>query len=81
MKKKLKTLRMIVQDDMTVTFEETDELKSQVYEKVLQFFLDMGAFSGESIMQSDDPQLEAPELLSDLADYHFRFQVEYHEDE
>lgn len=69
--------KMIVKEDLCVKFEETPELKESVYDRVLKFFLDHDAYYGEVIMQSDDPQIEAPVLLSDIADGLFKFDVEY----
>jgi len=73
--------REIIRRDMIITFEETEELKQAVYDRVLKFYLDMEAFSGESIMQSDNPQMEAPILLSDIADGLFQFDVKYNDDD
>ena len=64
-------------DDMVVEFDETPELKEEVYNRVLGFFIKMEAFSGESIMQSDEPQIEAAPFLSDLADDVFKFDVDW----
>lgn len=64
-------------DELVVSFNETPELKEAVYQRVLQFFHEQGTYSGESIMQSDGPQLDAPELLSYLADELFKFEVNY----
>ena len=70
-------IRTIKRNDVTITFEETEELKQQVYDQVLNFFLEVDAFCGETIMQSDTPQIEAPVFLSDIADDIFKFDVEY----
>ncbi|MEO6305111.1 MAG: hypothetical protein ABIP51_18275 [Bacteroidia bacterium] len=64
---------MLVQINENVSFEETAELKEQVYQKVLEWFIEQGHFSGEGIMQADDPIINAPVLLSDIADDLFKF--------
>lgn len=60
-----------------VSFNETTELKEKVYQSVLKWYLKQGHFSGESIMQSDEPIIDAPNLLSDIADDLFKFKIEY----
>jgi hypothetical protein len=59
----------------TVSFEETEELKEKVYRTILGYYLDQEAFSGEAIMQCDEPIIEAPNLLSKIADDVFKFKV------
>ena len=63
--------------DGTVTYKDDQTTKDAVFEKVLAWFLEQETFSGECIMQSDAPQLTAPELLSDLADDIFKFNTTY----
>lgn len=66
--------------DMKVTFQDDPETHKTVYNLVLNWYLKHQAFSGESIMQNDDTQIEAPVLLSDLADDVFNFDVEWDDD-
>jgi hypothetical protein len=46
--------------------EWTDEKKEKAIEKLTAYFEKHGV--GECIMQSDDALIEAPDLLSDIAD-------------
>lgn len=71
----------IRKQDRIITFDETEALKELVYNRVLKFYMDTEAYCGESIMQLDNPQMEAPILLSDIADGLFKFNVEYIDDE
>lgn len=73
-------IRKIEIEDGVVEFDDTPELRDAVFEKVLKFFTDHGAFTGEAIFQSDGPQIDGPDLLSDLADDLFKFNVEWRED-
>ena len=66
-------------DERTVSFEESDVLKEQVYSKVLNWFIENKAFHGEVIAQSDHCLIESPYLLCDLSDNLFKFKVEYNE--
>ncbi len=66
--------------DFKVSFEDTPEVHREVYLKVLHFFKDQEAFSGEAVMQNDGPQINGPELLAELADDIYKFDVEYIED-
>lgn len=66
-------------EDHELEFAADGYARDAVYRKVLQFFIDNQCYSGESIMQSDAPQIESPELLADLADNVFKFNVEWRE--
>ncbi len=63
--------------DFTVKFNDDEETKQKVFNNLLEFYAKHEAFSGESICQSDDPQIEAPELLSEIADNIFQFKVDW----
>lgn len=65
--------------DGHVSYEDSQDARDAVFERVLAFFLKHESFSGECIMQSDNPQIYAPELLSELADEVFKFETEYDE--
>lgn len=49
------------------TINWTDELKAKAIERLTEYLSKYGY--GESIMQDDNAQIEAPELLSDIADF------------
>lgn len=67
-----------VYDDLaTMSIEDTQELRDEVFKTILDFFLEYECFHGEGIYQSDTPQIEAPELLANLADKVFKFKVEW----
>lgn len=61
----------------TVSYDETPELRVKLWDRVLEFYKKHEAFSGEHIMQSDNPQIEAPELLSEIADDIFNFETKW----
>lgn len=69
--------RVLETEDFRVKFEETAELKEQVFERVLAFLTKHEAFYGESLMQSDGPQIEAPDFLAELVDEVFQFDAEF----
>jgi len=50
--------------------------KKMIVAKVMEFFLEHEAFDGETIMQCDGPLIEAPTVLSEIAD-ELKFNVEY----
>ena len=70
-------MKTIETDDMIVHYHDSDEIKNAVFNSIIAFFLSMEAFSGESIMQSDAPQLEAPSVMADIADEIIKFDIEY----
>lgn len=59
--------------DTTVSFTETEELKQQIFEKVIKWIEEHKAYHGESIHQNDDCLIDAPDLISDIVDNCFEF--------
>ena len=57
-------------------YDDSETIKNAVFERVMEFFKDHEAFSGESIMQSDSPLIDAPNVLADIADNIIKFSVE-----
>ena len=70
-------MRVIRKDDHEVRFDDSQEVKDKVFEKLIDFFKEHETYSGESICQSDGPQVEAPELLSTIADDIIKFRVKW----
>lgn len=66
-------------DDFTIEFNQTDELKEAVFERVMQYFKEHESFSGESIVQSDDPTIDAPYVMADIADRICKFKFEWND--
>jgi hypothetical protein len=60
----------------TVKFERTREKEKAVFDKIIEFCKRHNCFFGECIMQSDDPQIYAPELISEIVDDIIEFEVE-----
>jgi hypothetical protein len=58
-------------------YNSSTEARDEVFKRVVGFFSKHESFSGESIMQSDAPQLHASEFLSSLADEVLAFEVTY----
>jgi len=78
---KLQVFRCTKLEHCSVKYKSDQDTKDFVYEKVLAWFLRVGSFSGECIYQRDAPQIEAPELLVDLAENVFEFDVTHDEDD
>lgn len=72
-------MRKIETDDCVVKFDDNREVRDKVFEAVVKFFVEHEVFCGESIMQCDAPQIDGPELLSEIADDIIKFDVEYKE--
>ena len=67
---------MIIDDnDVTVEFSNDAATKNAVFDRLIQFFISQGVFCGESIMQIDNAQIEAPLLLADIADNILKFKI------
>jgi hypothetical protein len=53
---------------MGIKINWTQAKKDKVAKAIEKWIIEHGAFAGEVIMQDDDAQITAPELLSDLVD-------------
>ena len=58
-----------------ISYEDTDEIKQQVFDAVVEFCKKYDAFCGETICQCDTPSLEAPNLLANIVDDIIKFNV------
>jgi hypothetical protein len=66
-------------DGVTVSFLDSDKLRQAIADRVYAYFADNEVWSGEQIQQSDEPTINAPILLSDIADDVMDFSVQYDE--
>lgn len=63
----------------TITYTDNQDVRNAVFERVMEYFVKHGMFSGEGIQQSDNAILDAPEVMSDIADDIIKFKSEYEE--
>lgn len=69
----------VAKDGYTVSYQKTPELIEAVFNKVMAYYHKYGAYHGECIMQSDNPQIEAAPLLADIADDLIKFEIKYND--
>ena len=72
-------MRTVVTKSRVVKFKDNEEIKAKVFSRLIAFYFHHEAFSGEQIQQSDEPVIDAPTLLSEIADDIIKFDVEYTE--
>lgn len=65
--------------DMVVTFKDDEVTKQAVFDRVMSFFKEHEMFNGECIHQCDATIIDAPSVLSDIADDIIRFDVVWKE--
>lgn len=65
--------------DMVVTFKDDEATKQAVFDRVMAYFKEHEMFSGESIHQCDATIIDAPSVLSDIADDIIQFDVVWKE--
>lgn len=63
--------------DAIVIINVTENMKEKVFTAVLAFVLKNSCWSGESVMQRDTPQIEAPELVAGIVDNILKPKVHY----
>ena len=63
-------------DGDIVTYKDDKKTKDLAFKKILEFCKKYECFSGESLLQSDEPQIFAPEFLADIIDDVIKFEYE-----
>ena len=63
--------------DFTVTYEESEAVRVKVFDAVIAWFAHHEAFDRESIMQMDEPIIDAPRFLGELSENVIEFSVEW----
>ena len=65
---------------VNVSYDDTPEMHKAAFDRLLRWFHTHQCYSGESIMQSDAPQITAAEMLSEIADDVIKFETEWDDD-
>jgi len=69
----------IQKPDYTLTYKNDEETRNKVFNRVIKYFLENESYSGESIYQMDQPQIDAIELVANLADEIIKFKHKWKE--
>lgn len=64
-------------DDCIVRYEVSEEVKEEIFRKLLSFYIDCECFCGEGLCQSDRANIEAIECITEIADDIIKFEAEY----
>lgn len=64
-------------DDFILFYKDDEITKEKVFNRLFQWYLKHETFTGESIMQSDKPCMDAPVFLSELAEEVFEFKANW----
>ena len=70
-------MKKIETGDFVCEYDDSESIKNAVFERVVEFFYTHEAFSGEQIIQSDSPTIDAPNVLADIANNIIKFTVEW----
>lgn len=64
-------------DDFTVEYDDSQETKDKAFDKLMEYYIKHEAFDGETIMQSDQCIIEAPEILYEIAENIIGFKINW----
>lgn len=64
-------------DDLIVTYEDSKAVKDAVFKRVMAYFNGHRMYHGEGIHQMDNTIIDAPCVMSDIADDIIKFKVTY----
>lgn len=56
-----------------VTYNDDQSTRDMLFDKMLKWYIERNVFNGESIMQSDGPLMDGPDLLVEIAEDIFEF--------
>jgi hypothetical protein len=68
-----------IKDYCLVSYKDDDITKQAVFDRLIEYFKKHEAFCGETICQCNNPSIDAPNVLGDIAD--FLFSVKYHDND
>ena len=60
-----------------VTFDDSQEMKDKVFDRLIDWYIEQEAFHGECIQQSDRCVMDAPNILSEIADDIIKFDAKW----
>jgi len=63
-----------------VTYKDDPETREDLFEAVVKWFFHHEAFDGESVVQRDGPNTDAPDFLAHIADDILELDVEYNDE-
>lgn len=69
----------VVLPDRAVVFRNNQGIRDAVFNALIDWYFKHKSFSGESIVQCDDPSIDAPNILADIADDIIKFDVRWDE--
>jgi len=64
-------------DGKTLTFENNAAARQRVFDIMLASFIQLNHFDSESLGQSDDTYIEAANILGEVAEEGFKFEVKW----
>jgi hypothetical protein len=64
-------------EEHAVSYDDSQEVRNAVFERLMIYFNEMEAYSGECISQSDKCQENMVELLCNIADKIIKFNVKW----
>ena len=70
----------IYDDNCNVKIDITEEKKTLVFEKILEWCKNHDCISGEKLCQNDECNIDSPDLLSDIIDNVLKFESEWDEE-
>ncbi|MCK5610721.1 hypothetical protein KAR91_53100 [Candidatus Pacearchaeota archaeon] len=68
-------------ENFIVEFDDSPEMAAKVFKRLIDWYKEHESFCGETIQQRDEPIIDAPNILSLIADDIIKFDVEYDDDE
>lgn len=69
----------VILKDCVVVYDSSPKTRDAVFDRLIDWYFKHGSFNGESIIQCDDPSIDAPNILAEIADHIIKFDVRWDE--
>ena len=70
-------MKIIKTDNFILTYSDNQEIKNKVFDAIIDWCKKYVLFDSKSIMQADNAWIEAPILLSNIAENIIKFNIEW----
>lgn len=65
----------VILKDCVVVYDSSQKTRNAVFDRLIEWYFEYERFNGESIIQCDDPSMDAPNILASIADNIIKFDV------
>lgn len=65
--------------DGAVAFNNSQATRDEVFDRLIAWYFEHQSFDGECVVQNDNPAMDAPNILAEIADDIIKFDIKWDE--